>query len=170
MVLSIPENIRIEVWSFLKENNIGQRSKANGNKVEQYVGLLGEVMVKKHLGIACELQSGFDDGFDLMYKNKKIDVKTMGRKVYPKPNYVNNFISYQKDFDCDVYIFCSLNKMNYDLTICGWVSKDQLFERGILYDKGTTRIRTDGSTFRLKAPTYEIENNQLNNIKTLIDA
>lgn len=169
MILKVPNDIKLDVWNFVQHNNIGHRYKANGNKTEQYVGLLGEVIIKKHLGIDYKLQSNFDGGFDFIYKGKRIDVKTMGRKVYPKPYYVNNFIAYQKHFNCDAYIFCSLNKINYDLTVCGWVTKEQLLKRADIFEEGTVRERTDGSTFKLKAPTYEIKNTQLNNINTLWD-
>jgi hypothetical protein len=167
MTLHVPEEIKTSVWNFVSNNNIGQRSKANGNKVQQYVGLLGEVVVKKYLGVDYELKSGFDGGFDLNYKGLKIDVKTMGRTVEPRENYVNNFIAYQEKFDCDAYVFCSLNKTNYNLTVCGWVTKKQLQERSKIYKEGTERTRADGSVFKLKAPTYEIKNNQLNNIEDL---
>lgn len=169
MIINVPKHIRTSVWSFLQNNNIGRRSKANGNKIEQYVGLLGECTVKWHLGIDYKLKDEFDNGVDFIYNKKKFDVKTMGRKVYPKSNYVNNFISYQKDFDCDAYIFCSLNKINYDLTICGWVTKKELLQRAIIYEEGSIRKRADGTTFKLKAPTYEIKNTELNNINILWD-
>jgi hypothetical protein len=156
------------VWDFLSTNNVGNRSKANGSKEEQYVGLLGEVKVKQLLNIDTELINGFDGGFDLEYKNKRIDVKTMGRTVDVKPYYVNNFISYQKDFDCDIYIFCSLNKKTSNLTVCGWVTKNELLERSKFYEEGTVRTRTNQTTFILKAPTYEIQNNKLNHINTLL--
>ena len=169
MIINVPKHIRTFVWSFLQDNNVGKRNKANGSKIEQYVGLLGECTVKWYLGIDYKLKDEFDNGVDFNYKSKKFDVKTMGRKVYPKPNYVNNFIAYQKDFNCDAYIFCSLNKTNYDLTICGWATKEQLLERGVLYKQGTIRKRTDETTFKLKAPTYEIKNTALNNINTLWD-
>ena len=167
MVLFVPKDIRLTVWDFVSKNNIGQRSKANGNKEQQYVGLLGEVMIKKHLGLDYSLSYGFDGGFDLNYKGLNIDVKTMGRMVNPRPYYVNNFIAYQNKFNCDAYIFCSLNKTDYNLTICGWVTKPQLQERSIIYEEGTIRTRSDGSTFKLKAPTYEIENNKLNQMSKL---
>ena len=43
------------VWDFLSTNNIGNRSKANGNKEEQFVGLLGELKVKELLNIDTAL-------------------------------------------------------------------------------------------------------------------
>jgi hypothetical protein len=167
MILDVDSKLKKEVWSFLKENNIGNRSNANGNKEEQFVGLLGEILVKRHLNIEHNYSNGFDGGYDFIYKGKKFDVKTMGRNVDPKDYYVNNFICYQLDYECDGYVFCSLNKKTNKLTICGWVTKEELKSKGELFIKGQTRQRTDGSTFKLKAPTLEIKNNKLNNIKDL---
>jgi len=39
MILDVDSELKKEVWSFLKENNIGNRSKADGSKEEQFVGL-----------------------------------------------------------------------------------------------------------------------------------
>ena len=126
MILNIDYNLKKEVWNYLKNNNIGNRSKANGSKEEQFVGLLGEISVKKYFNINHKYENGFDGGFDFIYKGRKFDVKTMGRNVDPKPYYVNNFITYQLDYDCDAYIFCSLNKKTNKLSVCGWLTKDEL--------------------------------------------
>tara|TARA_R110000824_G_scaffold28889_1_gene96610 strand:+ start:638 stop:1141 length:504 start_codon:yes stop_codon:yes gene_type:complete len=167
MILNIDANLKNKVWYYLKDNNIGNRSEANGSKEEQFVGLLGEVRVKEFFNIDHKFENGFDGGFDFIYKGKKFDVKTMGRNVDPKPYYVNNFITYQLDYDCDGYIFCSLNKKTNKLSVCGWVTKNELKERADLFIKGQTRKRSDGSVFKLKAPILEIKNSLLNNIKSL---
>lgn len=167
ITLNIPYDTKRTVWNFLKHNNVGNRGKADGNKEEQYVGLLGETMVKNYLGVDDVLRNGFDGGYDIEFKGMKIDVKTMGRKVNPKLHYVNNFISYQSDFNCCAYIFCSINKLTSELTICGWLTKKQLFSRACLYKEGAIRTRSDGTTFKMKAPTYEIKNSMLNGIETI---
>ena len=167
MIIKIDDGLKRRVWSFLKYNNVGNRSRANGNKTEQYVGLLGECVVKNHFGADSSLTNGFDGGFDFEYNGMKIDIKTMGRTVNPKPYYVNNFISYQSNFDCDAYIFCSINKKTSELTICGWITKDDLLNKACLFNEGATRQRSDGSTFDMKAPTYEIKNSMLNSIETI---
>ena len=78
---------------------MGHRFAANGNKEEQYTGLLGENMFKTIIGLYPTFEDGFDGGYDIGLNGKKVDVKTMGRSVDPKPHYVNNFISYQEHFD-----------------------------------------------------------------------
>ena len=168
MIFKISNDLKIQCWEFLKNNNLGNRHTANGNKEQQLVGLIGEIITKKYFGVKHKWVNGFDGGFDFIYNNKKIDVKTMGRNVTPKKFYVNNFIALQKDFDCDYYIFTSLNKIKNELCICGYVSKKELLEKSILYKKGAIRHRENGTTFKMKADTYEIKNNLLNEIKKLL--
>jgi hypothetical protein len=158
MNLKIPKELKVKCWNFLKKNNLGNRLEANGNKEQQFVGLIGEIMVVNLFGLEYKFSQGFDGGFDFIYKGKRIDVKTMGRTVEPKPYFVNNFIAFQKDFNCDYYIFTSLNKKTNELTICGYLSKEDLL-------KGTKRTRTNGTSFILKTDTYEIENFNLKKYK-----
>jgi hypothetical protein len=168
MRITITEDEKNKVWDYLKTNNIGQRGDADGLKVHQYIGLLGEMKVHQAFGIPFEFGQGFDGGFDMVLNDKKVDVKTMGRNVNMKPDYVHNFIGLQKHFKCDIYIFTSLNKKTSEVTICGWVTKEQLFERAEKFKKGTKRYRDDGTYTLLKATTYEIKNKDLNNIKDLL--
>jgi hypothetical protein len=165
MNLKIPKELKVKCWNFLKKNNLGNRLEANGNKEQQFVGLIGEIMVVNLFGLEYKFSQGFDGGFDFIYKGKRIDVKTMGRTVEPKPYFVNNFIAFQKDFNCDYYIFTSLNKKTNELTICGYLSKEDLLKKSTLYKKGTKRTRTNGTSFILKTDTYEIENFNLKKYK-----
>ena len=143
----IPDEMKRSAWEFLQHNNIGNRHTANGNKEEQYVGLLGEMVVADIFNIEHKLSKGFDGGFDFVIDGKKADVKTMGRNVDVKMNYVNNFIAFQSGFNCDLYIFCSINKNKSELTICGWVTKQELFDRATYYPKGEKRTRDNGTSF-----------------------
>ena len=169
MIIKIENSLKIKCWEYLSKNNMGNRHSANGNKEQQLVGLIGEIKTKEIFDAKHKWNKGFDGGFDFIYKGSKIDVKTMGRNVYPKNNYVNNFISFQKDFDCDYYIFTSLNKKTNELSICGFVSKEDLLDRSILYKKGEVRKRDNGTSFNMKADTFEIKNNQLEKIEKLLN-
>jgi hypothetical protein len=168
MILNIPSDLKLQCWDYLSKNNMGNRHSANGNKEQQFVGLIGEILTKNVFGLNHKYINGFDGGFDFEYKGKKIDVKTMGRTVNIKPYFVHNFIGFQKDFDCDIYIFNSLNKISNNLEICGWVTKDELINKSFFYKKGDIRNRDNGTSFKMKADTYEIENRLLNNIKELL--
>ena len=95
MKIFIPENIKKQCWDYLSKNSLAHRGKADGNKNEQFVGLVGEILTKKVFGIKHKFEKGYDGGFDFQYKNKRIDVKTMSRTVDMKDHYVHNFIAYQ---------------------------------------------------------------------------
>ena len=168
MRVKLSDDLKNKVWSYVNNNVVGKRGKADGSKQEAYVGLLGECAVHQIFKGNMKFADGFDGGFDFEHKDLKIDVKTMGRTVDPKPDFVNNFIAYQKNLKADAFIFCSLNKRTYELTICGWITKEDLIEKAEKFTKGTVRERSDGSTFKLKAPTYEIKNTDLKPIETLI--
>lgn len=153
--------------NLLKKFNFGQRGVADGNYSEQLTGLIGQCTIQQLFGQPLMTgESGFDNGEDLVLNGKRIDVKTMGRTTEVRDYYVNNFIGLQKDYLTDIYIFCSLNKRTKVLTVCGWVTKDQLFERADFFKKGSKRFRSDGTYFETKADLYEIGNKKLNQAKT----
>ena len=64
--------------------------------------------------------------------------------------------------------FNSLNKKTNNLEICGWVTKDELINKSSFYKKGDVRNRDNGTCFKMKADTYEIENRLLNKINLLL--
>ncbi len=113
--------------------------------------------------------TGFDNGADIIYNNIIIDIKTMGRTTEVRDYYVNNFLAIQFKYNTDIYIFCSFNKINYNLTICGWISKNDFTKKAKLFKKGTKRFRSDGSSFNTFHDLYEINNSDLNNINNIED-
>mgnify|MGYP003150306556 FL=1 len=151
--------------------NFGKRSSANGNKEQQLTGIIGQSVVMNLFGLGnVNGEDGFDDGVDILYNNKKIDVKTMGRKSDVKQNYTNNFLKLQDHYSTEIYIFCSYHKIKEELTICGWIEKQDFINKRRYYPKGTERKRFDGTTFETFADLYEIDNkdlNQVNNIDEL---
>ena len=103
-------NINLEnknkIWNWLKTNNIANRGRFDGNKEKQLIGLIGEtefynLIYNKY----PEPKKGFDNGVDIIYNDKSIDVKTMSRNVDCKNHYVNNFLECQLKYDCD-FIVC----------------------------------------------------------------
>ena len=83
--------------------------------------------------------------------------------------YVHNFVGYQKDTDCDVLLFISINKKTGVAQVCGWLPKQTFLEQANFFDKGSKRTRADGTSFITMAPLYEIENNKLNKITSIED-
>jgi hypothetical protein len=148
---------------FVNNNNLGMRNDdSNGTKDQQLVGVIGQNMMALALGKPfMQPSETHDGGVDFEIHGKKIDIKTMGRTVTPKLEYVNNLIASQTKFDVDGYVFASLNTTNNKLTICGWLPKEAFLFSAKFYEKGTIRQRTNNTSFELKADTYEIENEDL---------
>ena len=155
--------------TYLKKHNLGKRAHFNGNREQQYTGLLGECMF--HHWLFGELpvidKARFDGGFDMIYKEKKIDVKTMGRNVDSKVYYANNFVASQMNFECDILVFCSINKKTSRFQMCGFLPKSEFLKKAVRYDKGAIRKRDDGTELKLGADMFEIGNNHLIDIEYL---
>ena len=150
--------------------NFGQRGYADGNKEQQLTGIIGQSVIMSLFGQnLIDGSTGFDHGTDILFNNLIIDVKTMGRTTDVRDYYVNNFMAIQFKYNTDVYIFCSYNKTNNILTICGWITKKSFKERASFYKKGTVRKRSDGSTFKTFHDLYEIKNTDLNDVMSHSD-
>ena len=142
-------------------HNFGQRGVADGNRQQQMTGIVGQSVVADLFGLPLvDGSTGPDGGMDILYRDMKIDIKTMGRNVpvLNKPRYVNNFLSLQKHFPTDLYLFTSLNKATNVLTIIGWTTKQAMMRDADFHKKGQYRHRDDGSKFKTFADLYEIEN------------
>ena len=152
-----------------KNVNLGKRGYADGTPEEQLIGILGENTICDALGLPLMDSQGYDGGYDIKINGNNVDVKTMGRTVYPKLNYVNNLVAMQLKNNSNIYLFCSYHKHNYELTLCGWIDKESFIKKASLYKHGDIRYRYDGTTFKTKSDLYEIENKFLNPINSLND-
>lgn len=148
---------------FVAENNLGMRGVFDGNKRNQFVGILGQVAFYKYLfGTLPDLVSGFDEGIDLVYKEYSFDVKTMERKVFMRDYFVNNFVALQLKYDTDVLLFLSYNSSSNIIEICGWIFKRDLETKATFHPAGSIRTRSDGSTFVVQQDLYEVNQSELN--------
>ncbi len=135
---------------------------------QQLTGIIGQSVIMNMFGLGyIDGSTGFDDGVDINFHGIKVDVKTMGRTTDVRDYYVNNFIGLQINFNTDVYIFCSFNKTNRKLTVCGWIKKDDFLRKSSFYPKGTFRTRSDGTAFKTFADLYEISNKDLNDVDSI---
>lgn len=142
--------------------NFGKRGYGDGNPREQLTGIIGQTVLADLLQHERpDGATGFDGGKDYEINGKRVDIKTMTRKVPMRSYFVHNFVGYQKDYNVDYYIFASLNTSNDMLTICGYIDKKGFFEKAQFYPKGSERKRSDGTTFRTFAPLYEIAQTDL---------
>lgn len=149
----------------IEKYNFGQRCVANGTPDQQLTGIIGQSVIMDLFGLGLiDGSTGFDGGVDIVYEGIKMDVKTMGRTTDVREGYVNNFIALQSNFDTDVYVFCSYNKMKNELTVCGLTTKADFLKKAQFFPKGSTRTRSDGTTFKTFADLYEIANKDLVNV------
>jgi hypothetical protein len=159
------------VEEYLQNHNLGNRGFEDGNFSRQKIGLIGELTVHKFFfdnypDLAFR-EDGFDGGYDINYNGKLIDVKTMGRKTFARPDFVNNFYLLQANHNSDTIVFCSYHTTEHVLEICGWLPKQELATKGTYYAAGTSRLRTDGSSFQFRQNNYEVENKNLYDIDQL---
>ena len=134
----------------------------DGNQDQQLIGIIGQNMINVAIGRALMVpNTGFDGGVDFTVFGLKFDVKTIGRTVPPRINYINNLALSQTKFDVDGYLFMSFDKSCHRISVCGWLPKETFLERAVLYPSGTVRRRSDNSTFVMRADTLEIENKDL---------
>ena len=171
--IEIPEHIKTFVSEQNNLYNLGQRRYGNGTKEQQWTGMIGQSTLLYCYGFPLQDYSGgVDGGFDIVIGDKRYDIKTMGREHDSRkhPEWVNNLYACQtEDWSPYGYIFCSYNKTNDVLTVCGWSPKEEAIQRAILKKKGEKRTRDDGTSFELEADLYEIYNSQLRQCRTLSD-
>ena len=168
--VSIHDDDRRYAVEVLKTTNFGHRSKGfNGNYEKQYTGLIGELTLHRVLGLTKPKYTSGRLDSDILINNKKIDIKSMARNVYMQDHYVHNFVAYQKDMPSDILLFISINKKSGVVQICGWLEKEKFLENASFFDQGDKRERDDGTSFVLRAPLYEIEQNKLNKLNNVND-
>ena len=161
--IPIKHSIKLITWKEVNKYNFGKRGFADGNKEEQYTGILGQNVVCDYYNQPLTSgEDGFDGGVDLYIEGKRVDVKTMGRKGPVKTGYTNNFLAAQDGYNTDIYLFCSINKTDSLLTICGWATKEQFKNRRVFHNQGSIRVRRDGTAIKVKSDLYEIDNDMLN--------
>jgi len=168
--VAIHDDDRRYAVEVLKTTNFGHRSRGfNGNYEKQYTGLIGELTLHRLLGLTRPKYTSGRLDTDILINNKKVDIKSMARNVYMQDHYVHNFVAYQKDMPSDILLFISINKKSGVVQICGWLEKEKFLENASFFDQGDKRERDDGTSFVLRAPLYEIEQNKLNKLNNVKD-
>jgi hypothetical protein len=140
----------------------------------RFTGTLGEILFADTYKLPRPTKSfgavdGQDNGEDFIISingnNFSFDVKSMSRKsnVFRK-NYVLNIPAYQinKEKVITDYYFCisiSLISGKYVVSFLGFILRNDILKNkvGILYKKGTKRIKDDGTFFIFQRDTYEID-------------
>lgn len=162
--IKIKPQIKEYSLSLIKKYNFGKRNINNGTIDQQLTGIIGQNTILHECNMdLIKGDTGFDGGKDMKVGQNIVDIKTMTRTVRPKINYINNFEPLQDKniYKTNVYIFASLNKKNDILTVCGWISRNGLRQKGKFYKKGDIRPR-GMETMLLTKNNIEISNSDLN--------
>lgn len=135
----------------------------------RFTGSLGEVVFAdtyelKRPTRAFGAIDGQDFGEDFILNNISYDIKAMGRNNNNfRENYVLNLPKYQMDKNkkTDSYFCISIHKKNgmYMASFIGSIEKAlvQNGTVGILYKKGSKRIKDNGGSFTFMRDTYEVD-------------
>ena len=140
----------------------------------RFTGTLGEVVFADTYNLPRPTRSfgaidGQDFGQDFVLniggERKSFDIKTMKRKNnHFRANYVLNLPSYQmfrEGVVTDFYFCISIhyNGKNWVASMLGYISKNEIQNGhiGILYKKGSRRIKDDGDSFIFQRDTYEVD-------------
>lgn len=139
--------------SLLEESgSIGNRGEFDGNSMQQLFGLIAQVIVGDMIGYDRPQSSqGFDGGWDVIYKGKKVDVKCEVRNVAYRKSWPHNLKHSQITYpECEGYIFVSYNQEKGEYAICGYISKEELKDKGEHFREGSQRKRADGTFLTVK--------------------
>jgi len=154
-------------------SNIWDNHKKNKTRELRMTGTLGEVVFadlhnlerpKRSFGAIDGQDYGKDYEVNLPGLNGIFDIKTMHRKsnIFYK-NYVLNIPArniHREDSITDYYYCISLHEQGNQTiaSIIGYLKKQDIIDGkiGILYKKGTKRIRRDGTSFTFFEDTYEV--------------
>ena len=163
--VAIPEELYQQAKQWSRENNMGHRKFGNGNKSQQFSGVLGEIAVHRYLfGEWPRMEDRgdcFDGGIDLEYGGFKLDVKTKTRQGYVDDHFDNSVYAFQFKYPNDSYIFCSYNKFQKVVEICGWTTKDYIRDKGTFVKAGTVHTLDNGSLLTMKFDNHTLPNSEL---------
>ena len=161
--VQVPDLIIRQSIEVCRKTNFGQRGIHDGTPTQQLYGVIAQNAILFGLGHPLIKPSNdWDGGFDMVLSKQRIDIKTVIRTVPPKPEYECRVVADQMNYDLDAYLFTSYNTQTNQLTICGWLPKEEIKTRARVFRKGDVVERSDGSFFTCKLNSYQIYYHQLN--------
>jgi hypothetical protein len=149
---------------YLSRNNLGNRGEFDGDKFQQFFGLLAQVIIVDRYGLPrpAERQES-DGGYDVTIDGTRYDVKCRKVNCPYRPHYPHNLKASQVAYDCDGYIFTAYNTRDGVFTICGAIKKEDFLRLAQYFKEGEKRLRDDGKYMIVKGTggMYELENKYL---------
>lgn len=124
------------------------------------IGALGEIIVSVYLNIDIYTQREFSYNYDILFRNKKIEVKSKTCNSVPLPEYECSLAEYNTIQDCDYYVFTRIRQNLEEGWILGVISKQEFFNVCKVFPKRTPQSNwLNGETFRCN--TFNIPINRL---------
>ena len=131
-------------------------TKGKGN----IIGFLGEIIVANYLNIV--LKNTYD--YDLVYKNKKIDVKSKRVTTPPKAYYECSIAALNTKQKCDLYVFTRIKNDLSEGWILGYLEKEKYLTDSKFLKKG--EIDSDNG-WKVLTDCYNLPINKLKDIEEL---
>ena len=133
----------------------GSVTEGEGNKV----GALGEIIVLDHYIDKAEYVGDYN--YDLIIKDKKVDVKTKKQTVPPRPEHKANIFAYNTTQKCDFYCFVAIHSSLKTGWILGWKAKEKFFEEATFRRKGEVDETGSNKGWTFKHDCYVMTNADL---------
>lgn len=165
-----------------------------GSSEEQGFGALAEMVIRNKLGMPDVNPENHPLGYDLLLPSGvKVDVKCRGGALQFKEEYESddgiareakhNFFARQihdENLDTDIYVMTHLEtpsdrdlpgttrQRKWTLYICGWISKERVFNEGVYLPRGS--LTEQGRTwFTYRGQEIEFYNRNLNGFEKVED-
>jgi hypothetical protein len=133
----------------------GSVTKGEGNKV----GALGEIIVLDNYGDKAVYVGDYN--YDLIIKDKKVDVKTKKQAVPPRPEHKANIFAYNTKQKCDFYCFVAIHSSLKTGWILGWKEKEKFFKEATFRRKGELDETGSNKGWTFKHDCYVMTNADL---------
>lgn len=139
----------------------------NPSNMQRLFGIISQFIVSDFLKLEKPTNKGADGGFDILWNNKRWDIKTEIRNYnFNSRKFVHNLHAKQINNQVDGYIFVNYNRIEGIYEICGYIEKDKFIKYAEYYDSGESRTRTDGTSMSIRfGGIYEIKQKYLTKFK-----
>ena len=126
-VMMIQIKITPDILSRAKKKaaTVGNLQGSITGSLSNVVGAIGEIVVEDYAG--GEPVNSKD--FDLLIKNRRVDVKTKRCNTTPSPNYDCSVAAHGSKQDCDSYVFVRILTDHSKAWILGEVTKENFYKK-----------------------------------------
>ena len=159
------KNIKIEKEDIDLANKMSSSMGALNNSITKgrgnVIGFLGEIIVAKELGIT--LDNTYD--YDLIFNNKKIDVKSKKVSSAPRDYYECSVAALNTRQKCDLYAFTRIKNDLSEGWILGCLEKKKYLSDSKFLKKGS--IDPDNN-WKVLTDCYNLPINKLETVDKLI--